>query len=182
MPDRVFIIHGWKAVPVEGWRPWLKTELGISGYTAIIPEMPDTVNPNSEAWVAHLQKEVKHPDAHTHFVGHSLGSAAILRYLETLPAGARIGKVVFVAGFASDIGIREIASFTAKPLNFEKIRSHSSDFTCIYSDNDPYVPTTQAELFQKNLGAKLVLIKDGKHFSSHEGYTQLPAALEAFAR
>lgn len=179
MPDRVFIIHGWKAVPVEGWRPWLKTELGISGYMSFIPEMPDPVNPEMNAWVEHLRREVKHPDEHTHFIGHSLGVAAILRYIESLPQGTRIGRVVSVAGFCGDIGVPEVASFVTAPFDFGKIASHISEFTCIYSDNDSFVPMDRADIFRKELHARMVMIPNGKHFSSNEGYNKLPAALEA---
>jgi uncharacterized protein len=179
MTDRVFIIHGWKAVPVEGWRPWLKMELESAGSLAIIPEMPNAADPDPDAWAAHLAHEVLHPDEHTHFIGHSLGCSTILRYIESLPDGVQVGKVVFVAGFATDIGIKEIKAFTAKPFDFHKIRSKCADITCIYSDNDEYVPTAQADLFAEKLDAKLVLIKNGKHFSSSDGYVKLPEALEA---
>jgi len=182
MPDRVFIIHGWKAVPIEGWRPWLKTELGIGGYMTIIPEMPDPVHPDLGAWVAHLHKEVKHADEHTHFIGHSLGVPAILRYIESLPERSRVGRVVSVAGFCGDVGIEDVAAFVSEPFDFKRIRSRISEFVCIYSDNDAYVPVAHADIFCEALSARRVLIPGGKHFSSNDGYTTLPAALEAFTR
>ena len=46
------------------------------------------------------------------------------------------------------------------------------------SDDDPYVPIENGELFQEKLGAELVIASGMMHFSADEGITEVPVALE----
>ncbi len=101
MSKRVFIIHGWDGYPEEGWFPWLKKELDKRGFIVQIPAMPDTSEPKIEVWIPFLSKLVGQADENTFFVGHSIGCQAIIRYLQTLPDGIKIGGAVFVAGWYS---------------------------------------------------------------------------------
>ena len=95
---RVFIVHGWGGRPDEAWFPWIKKELEDKGYKVFIPAMPETDEPKMELWIPFLSQLVGKPDLNTFFVGHSIGCQAIIRYLETLPEGVKIGGAVFVAG------------------------------------------------------------------------------------
>lgn len=90
---RAFIIHGWSGSPGEGWLPWLGRELEQRDFSVVRPAMPSTDAPKINAWVEHLRDIVGFVDAHTYFVGHSIGCQTILRYLETLPRDSRVGGV-----------------------------------------------------------------------------------------
>lgn len=100
---RAFLIHGWEGDPEEEWRPWLKKELEKKGFEVYVPAMPDTATPTMEKWVPFLAEIVGKPDENCYFVGHSLGCITILRYLETLNEGEKVGGVVLVAGFGHDL-------------------------------------------------------------------------------
>jgi len=187
MPDqkRVFIIHGWGGNPGEAWLPWLAEKLREKGFFVEVPEMPDTDNPKIEAWISHLEEIVGRCDENTFFVGHSIGCQAIMRYLEKLPDDEKAGGAIFVAGWFTLSNIdgeedRLVSSpWLNLPIDLEKVKKHTKKFICIFSDNDPYVPVENWEMFSKKLGAEIIMEKGKGHFADDDGVKELPVALEA---
>lgn len=179
MKNRAFLVHGWEGYPEEGWRPWLKGELEKRGFNVHIPAMPDTKSPQMDNWVSHLKKTVGNPDKDCYLVGHSLGCITILRYLETLKPGQKVGGVILVAGFTSDLGYYDLKSFFTKPIDWKKLKKHCGKFVAIHSDNDPYVSLHYADFFKKELKAKIVIENDMKHFSGDDGIRKLPVVLDS---
>ena len=176
---RVFVIHGWEGYQEEGWRPWIKKELEKRGFEVFVPAMPNTMHPKMDEWLNYLIKIVGTPDEDCYFVGHSLGCITILRYLETLKEGQKIGGVVFTAGFTSNLGLDEIGSFFKDPINWEKISSHCKKFIAIHSDNDPYVSLHYGKIFKEKLNAEVIVEHNMGHFSGDDGIMFLPIALES---
>lgn len=183
MQKRVFIIHGWDGYPEEGWFPWLKQELEQKDFSVAVPAMPDAAEPNIEAWTSHLSHIVGNADENTFFIGHSIGCPAILRYLESLPADAKVGGAVFVAGWFTLTNVnsdeeKKIARpWLETPIDFEKIKQHTKKFIALFSDNDPYVPLDNKNVFADKLGAKIIIEHDKKHFSGSTGTIELPVVL-----
>lgn len=179
---RVFIIHGWEAVPESNWFPWLKEELKKQNIDAAVPAMPNTYHPVFSEWLAYLKKKIGAPDKNTYLVGHSLGVIAILRFLEALPPGQKIGGAVLVAGFSEPIGFEELDSFFAKPLDYEKARNSTEKIIAINSDNDPYVPFRNGEIFRDKLSAELIVVEEGEHLTSGKKSMELPIVLESLLK
>lgn len=184
MKKRVFLIHGWGGWPKEGWFPWFKKELERNGFVVTIPEMPNSNTPKMDEWLPHLVSVVGIPDEQTYFIGHSLGNIMILRYLEQLNPSQKIGGVVFVAGFTTDLNIPELqeSKFFSKPINWDLIKNHTNKFVAIHSDNDKYVDVKYGDLFKEELNAETIIIHDMKHFSGDDGITQLPEAVESILK
>ncbi len=181
MKKRVFLIHGWGGYPEEGWRPWLKKELETQGFDVLVPALPGTDSPDMQAWVATLSEVVGKPDEQCYFVGHSLGAITIMRYLETVQEGEKVGGVIFVAGFDNDLDIQELreSKFFASPIDWTKIKNSCNQFTAIFSDNDPYVALRNGDVFKEHLDATVVELHNMHHFSGDDGVFELPQALEA---
>lgn len=187
MQKRIFIIHGWDGYPEEGIFPWLKKELQNRGFNVFNPSMPDPLRPQIEAWVQCLKEQVGVPDENTILFGHSIGAQAILRYLESLPEDAKIGGAVFLAGWVNLTNeayeIEEDAeiarSWIEIPLNWDKIQSHTDKFIGIFSDDDPLVSILDAKIFERELGAKIIIEHNKEHFSGSSGIKELSSALEA---
>jgi len=183
---RVFIIHGWDGYPEEGIFPWLKRELQAKGVEVQNPAMPDPVIPRIGVWPRFLKKQVGEPDENTFLVGHSMGAQTILRYLESLKEGQKIGGVVLLAGFVHLGGEAyeseddpEVAKpWLETPLDWKKIKSHANKFVAVFSDNDPFVPLSDSEIFRKELGAEIHVVSGWEHFSGSEGITKLPVVLQ----
>src|SRR3989344_2997924 len=150
---RVFLVHCWKGYPEYCWYPYVKRELETRGFEVKVPAFPDTDNPRQNKWVPCLAEQIGTPDENVFLVGHSIGVATILRYLETMPEDKKIGGAVLVAGF-----------------------------TAIHSDNDPYVDLKFSKIFKEKLGAEVIVKHALGHFSgSIEGEpacTELPVVLE----
>lgn len=187
MQKRVFIVHGWDGYPEEGWFPWLKRELEARGFFVVVPQLPDAALPRIRSWIPALAQVVGVADEETYFVGHSMGCQTIVRFLEALPEGSRVGGAVFVAGFLKrltnleeDREVQEIAhEWLTAPVDLAKVRERLNKCAAIFSDNDSYVPLDNQEEFREKLGAEIIIESQRGHFSGSQGVTELPSALEA---
>ncbi len=182
-----YIIHGWEGSPDEPMLAWLRARLEERGYAVTAPTMPEPEEPKIGPWVGKLAGVAK-PDAEAIFIGHSVGCQAILRYLETLPEGTKVGKVVLIAPWMAldeetikEEGekVREVARpWMETPIDFAKVKARAASCTAIFSDNDPFVPLSQKDLFEKELGAT-IMVEHGKgHFTEGDKVSELPAAIK----
>ena len=163
---RVIIIHCWEASPDYCWYPDAKKRLEEKGFEVKGPAFPDTEHPREDKWEPFLKKEIGCPDENLVLVGHSVGCITILRYLETLGEGEKIGGAVLVAGFTDALGYDELKNFFKTPIDFEKIKTRSQNgFVAIHSDNDPFVPLKHSDIFKEKLGAEAIVKHALGHFS-----------------
>jgi len=184
---RVFIVHGWGGNSSEDWFIWLKSELMKKKYHVFVLAMPNADAPNIKSWVSHLEKAVGRCDEKTFFVGHSIGCQTILRYIESLPDGIKVGGAVLVAPWLHlkpvmlrEDDAKEIAEPWIKtPIDWEKIASKTKKIACMFSDNDPYVPLEDSKIFKEKLRADVVIEHDKGHLSSDEDdIKEIPFVLE----
>lgn len=180
---KVYMIHGWGGSPETDWFIWLRKQLEEKGVEVIIPEMPNTNHPKIDAWVDKL-KEVVEADENTYLVGHSIGCQAIMRYLQELDK--KIGGVIFVAGWFNltdetwdEDYTKEIAGpWLDTPIDLEKVKANCNKIIAIFSDNDPYVPVSDSELFKEKLGAEIIILSNKGHISGEDGVKELPEAYD----
>ena len=176
---RAIILHGWEGHPDEAWIPWLKSRLEGNGFAVETPQMPDTDKPTLGKWLPFLEEVIGNPDDGVVLIGHSLANITFLRYLEGLPDGARVGKVVMVAGFTDKLGYKELESFFLKPIDWIAIKKHCDRFVAIQSDNDPYVPLKHGDVFKEMLGASVVIEHGKGHMGASDNAKELRSVLEA---
>lgn len=190
MIKRVFLIHGWEGNPDKEWFPWAKQQLEQLGYEVHAPQMPDTDNPQIDAWVSALVSEVGKPEQTDIFIGHSIGCQAIIRYLEALADGEKVEKVIFVAGWltlSSESTPTDKEREIAKPwleniIDFNQVKNKADSFACVFSDNDPYVPLDKnTQMFREKLGAQIIVEKNMGHFTLDDGVKKLPILLRFFS-
>jgi len=166
---------------------WLKEKLEEKGFEVIVPEMPNPAKPKIEEWVGKLKEVVGNPNGETYLIGHSVGCQGVLRYLETLSEGLKIGGMVLIAPWMhldkntiEEEGeeVKEIAKpWMEIPISFENVKSHTDKIVCIFSDNDPYVPLSETELFKKFLDAEIIIEKGKGHFTSSDNVIENEIAL-----
>ena len=178
---KVFIIHGFEGSPNGGWRPWLMGELEKSGIYACALSMPSPENPVCVEWIEEISRHIeRNKNDEIYLVGHSLGVPAILRYLESAPAGTNIAGVVLVSGPCEKVkDAKEIDHFLEKPFDFKTIKSKAQKFTIIHGDNDDVVPSNNAEKLSKELDGKLIFVSNGGHLNGGSGWFKLPECLES---
>lgn len=178
---RVFIVHGYTDYPGKNWFPWLRHELEQLGAEVAVPTMPNTLAPQYHKWLQHLQQVVGDVDEDTYFVGHSLGCPTILRFLENLPEGKKVGGAVLVAGFAEPIHLKQLNGFTIGDWDDEKIKRAANQIVLVNSDNDPHVPLAMGERMRDRFGAKLIVLHDAGHINEKSGHTEVPFVLAELA-
>ena len=139
--------------------------------------MPTPENPICDEWVDEISRHIeRNRKDEIYLVGHSLGTPAILRYLENAQANP-ISGAVLVSGPSEKNNNRKIDDFLEKNFNFEKIKSNCKEFYIIHGDDDPNVPLNNAEFLSQNLGGELIVIKNGGHLNGSSGWFNLPQCL-----
>lgn len=180
MPN-VLILHGTANSSQGNWFPWLKSELEMRGYEVWAPDLPDAAHPDTERYTKHIfgASEWKFRND-TIIVGHSSGGVAAFKLLQQLPPGVVIDRCITVGAFINTHGWDDIKGLFTQPFDFGEIKKHAKKFIIYHSDDDPYVPVTDAEQFQKSLDAEFVFIKGQGHFNLEKGpqYKEFPKLLE----
>ncbi len=144
--------------------------------------MPDPDKPNKDVWLKRIKDIVGDHDEDVFLVGHSLGVPAILRYLEQLSLGQKVGGVVLVSGVIKSLEeerYKILDNFFVGGFDFGYIAEKSKNFSVIHGDNDMVVPFSHAEELSQNLNCKLISIPNGQHLNGSAGFHELPEALEA---
>lgn len=176
---RVIIVHGYTASPSANWFPWLRDTLAAQGAQVLLPSMPDSQSPQPLAWAQTLDKLLPHADTSTFLIGHSLGCVALMRHLQSMPLGTRIGGYVLVSGFDCGLStLPELAAFTSSPLNYAVLRERAAHRASIISADDAIVAPQASHQLAEALQTRVVEVKNGGHFLDRDGYTSLPPVYE----
>src|SRR5437868_4960749 len=83
---RVILIPGYKASPETNFFPWLKKELIDRRFEVIVPELPNPAEPDRDLWTKAVIDACGILTDKDIVVGHSLGGATALRFLEAAEA------------------------------------------------------------------------------------------------
>jgi len=173
-----FIIHGVYANPDSNWFPWLKKELEAQGYEVIVPKFPTPLDQSLESWFRVFSQYENKVNEETVLIGHSLGAAFVLKYLEK--ANKKIKAGFLVAGFHKLLGSHydEInKTFVDKEFDWDKIKNNCGKFFVIASDNDAYISLDISKVLANNLNAELKIIHNGGHLNKKAGYDKFPELL-----
>jgi predicted alpha/beta hydrolase family esterase len=65
---------------------------------------------------------------------------------------------------------------------FPWLKKELENNVAIFSDNDPYVPLRDSEIFKEKLGAKIIVERGKGHFSGEDNITKLPVVLDEIVK
>jgi len=179
--QRVILCHCWGGHPEFIWYPYFREKLEAAGIKVCIPTLPDTDHPMVQDWLPSFSEAAGKVGKDDILVGHSLGCATILRFLESLSEKQQVGGVVMVAGFLDDRGDAEISSFFKTEFRYETIAARSQRFVSLHSDNDPALKPNyfkHAYIFLSKLKAKVVVIPAGGHFTLADNCLVFPEVVD----
>lgn len=168
---RVCIVPRWAAGPDDVWYPHVRRRLRPEHEVVTVPLRPSPRAPTIAASVIEIASRLGDDTARladTVLVGHSVGCQAAMRYLATLPDGARVAALVCVAGWLSiDEPWDTIAPWIETPLDFARVRRATGRTLVLVGDDDPFTRDYQAtgRAFQEHLGADVVVAHGGGHFN-----------------
>jgi len=183
---KVYLLHGWDGSPKRDFFPWLKEQLEAQGCQVEALTFPNPDEPRIETWVPFLQSSIPNPDEDAIIVGHSMGCQATLRFLEKLPEGKMVGKVVMVAGVVDqitnltdpdEIELRD--SWLNNPIDADKVKRSVGKMIGLFSDNDPYIPLSSAETLKNQYGAEVQIEHAKGHWTDGDKVGAVPEILNA---
>ena len=100
MNKKILFVHGYTASSQTDWYPAIKPELDKLGVDYSIPDLPGGKNPHSAEWVEIIKKGVDLSSKPVVLVGHSLGTRAVLLYLDKYQKKADAVILIAVASMA----------------------------------------------------------------------------------
>lgn len=174
-----FIIHGIYGHPEENWFPWLKKELEKKGHAVTVPKFPTPIGQTLENWLKIMKKYEDKINQDTILIGHSLGAAFILDYLEQ--SDKEIRAAILVAGYHElpENKFKKLNEpFVNKKFAWNKIAENCEEFIVIGSDDDEYIPESVTRRLAFKLDAELHVIHNGGHLNADAGYKKFPFLLE----
>ncbi len=186
---QVVISHGFQVTPELTWGdppgllwyPALKETLTKKGYTVNIPLLPDTNHPRVGPWTDGLRRAVDGDPASTILVGHSVGGANVLRYLERREGEQPFAGAVLVSTNAFDVGYTDLAEFFATAFEYERIRKNVKQMVIIFAIDDPVLAPDALKhglTFLKNLDARMIVLPSGGHFTPFDDCRALLETLQ----
>ena len=102
-------------------------------------------------------------------MGHSLGTRAILLYLEKFPD--RVEKVIFISPFTNRIGKafssskEDFPDFFNHQIDVKRLKFNVGKFIVIHSTDDNSIEYLQGKELASDLKAKLITVNGHGHFS-----------------
>jgi len=162
----VVVVHCKGAAPEASWYPWLKAQLVSQQIECIVPSFPPEDDSKLVDWFTVF--DTLHIDlSHTAFVAHARGAMALLRWVDQLPHGVRIPRVVTVSTpFDYQPGRNDADELYATPLDYNDLREKCGEYILIHSADDPYVPIAASEELAAKLDGRLVRYETAGHFGS----------------
>jgi predicted alpha/beta hydrolase family esterase len=179
---QVYVVHGYNASPTSHWFPWMKEKLSEKGVAVDILKMPNSSEPNLDAWTRHLSRSCELNDD-SFFIAHSLGTITLLRYLEQAEGKERIGGFLLVSGFSKPLPeLSLLDEFTRDPLDFDSIVNITSHRLVLASRDDPIVPFTYSKELAERIRAEFHQVEKCGHFLGIEGFTTLPIVYDLVSK
>jgi uncharacterized protein len=175
----ILIIHGILGRAGIHWQQWLHDQLEAQGHTVIMPTFSEAKRPDRQTWLREIRDRVDSvkPEELV-LVGHSLGTASALDYLEQ--CSGKVHALVSVAGMAEDYGAELNGYFLReKHTDFAKVKLHLDKAIVVYGDDDPYVAPWALQQVADGLGVAPIIVENGGHLNAETGYTTFPRLLEA---
>ncbi len=158
----VVLIHGWEAKPDSNWFPEIKEYLEKNNIETLIPELPNTMNPQYPEWKAYFEEHVTSKlQPNSIIITHSLGAGFINRYLSE--ENLKVGEVILVAPTKDNCGVSETKNFFEVEFDYDQIKNSADQFYIYASMNDPYIPQKDIDFLAKKLEAKVFDLGDRGH-------------------
>mmetsp|Transcript_11709 Transcript_11709/g.33669 ORF Transcript_11709/g.33669 Transcript_11709/m.33669 type:complete len:200 (-) Transcript_11709:1330-1929(-) len=158
--------NGCSNIRNSNWYGRLFHELNKRDISCVCENFPDPLHARRDRWVPHMRSlaEKYGPPGCPEdivLVGHSSGAQASLRYAELYPVQA----CILVSATYSDLGDaherasgyypqKEKGDSTKEinPYEFSKMKTNCKIWHQFHSDDDPFIPVSEAKAIQNGLG------------------------------
>jgi predicted alpha/beta hydrolase family esterase len=156
---RILVMHGWNSSGSEYWFSEVKSYFESKGYGVTIPELPGNYFPDFKGWMKAIADFA--PTENDILIGHSLGGATILRYLEIIENP--VGHTILTATPINSMGFNQVDNFFEIGFDWEIIKNNAGKINLIYEEDDTIVPLDHGQTLAKELNAPIEIIPGGLH-------------------
>jgi predicted alpha/beta hydrolase family esterase len=164
---RIILVHGYKSSPKTNFWPSLEAALRQKGFDVVVPELPNPEEPDRDLWTTALIEACGKLSDQDIIVGHSLGGAAALRFLEAAEARTTPHACLLISTpwMIKDDRFR---GFFLTELDHDVLMWRASKFTVIHAKDDSVIPLAHAEKYADVFHAKLITPETGGHFQGED--------------
>jgi len=154
--NNYFLLHGFTGTPRDEFFVWVKSELEKRGAAVVVPELPNTENPNIPEQIAHARASYQGQ----HIVyGHSLGSVVALKLVESLENP--IKRLVLSGAFCDPEFLdheRPFAPTFDWKFDWNKIKKNTGEIIILRDRRDPAVSEAQTQRLAEALGVSVGVV------------------------
>jgi len=149
------------------WKKNLHNILG-SDYDVIIPEMPNRINAKYTEWQIWFEKFIPLLESEVILIGHSMGGSFLAKYLSENEFPKKIKGLFLIAPPFKGDSEYPLSTFSL-PADLNGLANQPEKIFLYQSQDDPVVPFTELEKYQKNLpNATVRIFTDRGHFMQPE--------------
>lgn len=178
--QKVILVHGYNTTPNGAWFPWLMGEVKKLAVFAVSLDMPTPAIPLQTEWVSEIARAVeRHKGSEVYLVGHSLGVAAILDYLQSEGAHHVRGAVLVSGRITPGPNLATVGFYQV--FDYEKIKGMMDGCVVIHATDDDMVPYENGVTLSAGLNCELVTLATGKHLGDAQT-TALEPVLDALLK
>lgn len=169
---KLIFVHGYRSSHRINWYPPIAQQLHELGVEFVVPDFPGDARPHAQDWVEIIDAAVQASTKPVVLIGHSLGTRAVLLYLDQ--HRLKVAGIVLVAGFANRVenaqrrGGIAYPDFFEYPVNMQLIASLAKQRVVIHSIDDDRIDFEQGQALATDLDARLVALEGCKHMSEPE--------------
>lgn len=169
---KIIFVHGYTSSPKKKKYQIITDELTKLNIPFSIPQLPGDKYPKSEEWLNIIDREVESASMPIVLIGHSLGTRAVLLYLDKF--NKKVDTVILIASFNNNVEENRerrngnYNSFWEHKLDINKMKALASKFVVVHSKDDDSINYQQGVEIANDLGAELITYDDFQHFSGEE--------------
>lgn len=168
MDKKIIFVHGYTASSKKDWYPKISKLLDRDEIDYSIPDLPGDKYPENKEWLRIIKKKVEKTRKPIILVGHSLGTRAVLLFLDQ--NNIKVKGVLLIAAFNNSLENAKrrggnYANFFEYKVDIEKIKKQAEKFVVIHSRDDDHINFSQGKEIAKQLDAKLKVFENRIHFS-----------------
>lgn len=167
------IVHGAYGYPTENWFEWFRCKSEMCGVPCLVPSLSTPVNQSLETWLDEFYHQASDfISDETILIGHSLGAAFLLRWLER--QSVTIRALILVGGFIRPVGVPMFDqinhSFISRDFDWASICSLARHREVYYGVGDQYVSRQSFDDLAERLSARKIIVANAGHFNATSGY------------
>jgi predicted alpha/beta hydrolase family esterase len=168
MAITVIDIPGYNHNSESIWHPEFRQLIAEVGNEAITLDLPGGKYPVFTEWYPIIEQTVREAQYTLTLVGHSLGTRAVLLFLEQTEL--HVDNIVLIGPFDNNTTNAKFrdgnyANFFEHSIDIERVKQHIQDkIIVVGSEDDANIPFIQAQNIAKDLGGELITIPNSGHF------------------